>query len=76
MKETSIEQISKRFRRKAETIEKRFQAFHGQSSIEHLADCMRHKNKIVPGCDCHACLKASFIQPKTRRLEKHTRNEN
>jgi len=74
--ETPIERISKRFRRKAELIEKRFRAYHGQSAIEHLADVMKHKNKIIQECECHACLKARFIQPKPRRLEKHTRNEN
>lgn len=71
-----IQRTSKRFRKKAELIEKRFRALHGQGSIEHLADVIGHKNKIIPGCNCHACLKARFIQPKTRRLEKHTKNEN
>jgi hypothetical protein len=74
--ETPIERISKRSRRKAELIEKRFRAFHGQSSIEHLADVIRHKNKIIPGCNCHACLKARFVPPKSLGRNYHTRNEN
>jgi len=76
MTKIETQRISKLFRRKAKTIEKRFQAFHGQSSIEHLADVIERKNKIVPGCYCYACSMASFIQPKPRRLEQHTRNEN
>jgi len=66
-------------RRKAETIEKRFQALHGQSSIEHLANMIGRKNKVVPGCYCHACSMASFIQPKDgldSTQETRTEDEN
>ena len=74
--ETPIERIVKRFHRKAMAIEQRFCALHGQSSIEHLADFIRHTNKIIPNCNCFACLKAKYVQPKPRRLEQYTRNEN
>lgn len=74
--ETTIERIVKRSRRKAISIEKQFQNLHGQSSIEHLADVMRHQNKVVSGCNCFACLKARYVPPKPRRLEYYTRNEN
>ena len=74
--ETPIERIVKRSRRKAISIEKQFQNLHGQSSIEHLADVIRHTNKIIPNCNCFACLKARYVQPKLRWLEQYTRNEN
>ena len=74
--EAPIERIAKRFHRKAMAIEKQFCALHGQSSIEHLADVIRHTSKIISNCDCFACLKAKYVQPKPRRLEQYTRNEN
>ena len=76
MTETSIYRISKRFRKKAEIIEKRFQNLHGQSSIEHLAEVMKHKNKVVSDCGCCTCLKARFVPPKSLGRNYHTRNEN
>lgn len=76
MTETSIQRIAKRFRRKAEMIEKRFQAFHGQSSMEHLADVLEHRNKVVSDCECFACLKAKYVPKKLLGQNFRTRNEN